>query len=84
MRYVIEEARGSETQEGSLLAYGRRFRAAAFPIGIDTVGFAAEATEGGPDGAGGGPAVAAPAGDAPREADVAAMLRAALRKLSRA
>jgi trehalose 6-phosphate synthase len=44
-RYVIEEARGSETQEGSLLAYGRRFRAAAFPIGIDTVGFAAEAAE---------------------------------------
>ena len=45
---------------------------------------AAETTEGDPDSAGGGPAVAAPAGDAPREADVAAMLRAALRKLSRA
>jgi trehalose 6-phosphate synthase len=41
--YIIDEARGSETQDGSLLAFGRRFRAEAFPIGIDTLGFAAEA-----------------------------------------
>ena len=42
-RYVIDEARGSLTDEGSLLAFGRRFRVAAFPIGIDTLGFAEEA-----------------------------------------
>jgi trehalose 6-phosphate synthase len=38
--YVVEEAGGTELGDGRLTAHGLRTRAAAFPIGIDTAGFA--------------------------------------------
>jgi trehalose 6-phosphate synthase len=41
--YLVGEARGSASPDGWLLAHGRRLRAGAFPIGIDTSRFAAEA-----------------------------------------
>ena len=41
--YVVGEARGSTSADGWLLAHGRRLRAGAFPIGIDTTRFATEA-----------------------------------------
>jgi holliday junction DNA helicase RuvA len=73
-----------EQVRAGLVGLGWQARDAEQAIAAVEADLAAEATEGGPDGAGGGPAVAGAAGDAPREADVAAMLRAALRKLSRA
>jgi holliday junction DNA helicase RuvA len=73
-----------EQVRAGLVGLGWQARDAEQAIAAVEADLAAEATEGGPDGAGIGPAVAGPAGDSPREADVAAMLRAALRKLSRA
>ncbi len=40
VRYVIDEVGGSDNGDGTVTAYGRTVRAEAFPISIDTDGFA--------------------------------------------
>jgi holliday junction DNA helicase RuvA len=72
-----------EQVRAGLVGLGWQARDAEQAIAAVEADLSAEATGGGAaDGAGGG--AAGPAGGAPQEADVAAMLRAALRKLSRA
>ena len=44
-RYVVDEAAGSDHGDGRLTAFGRTVRAQAFPISIDTEGFARMARE---------------------------------------
>ncbi len=74
-----------EQVRAGLVGLGWQARDAEQAIAAVEADLAAEATEGAhADGAGDGAAAAGPAGDAPQEADIAAMLRAALRKLSRA
>jgi trehalose 6-phosphate synthase len=41
VRYVVDEAGGIDNGDGTVTAYGRTVRAEAFPISIDTDGFAA-------------------------------------------
>ncbi len=49
--YIVNEARGETASDGTFTAFGRRGRAGAFPISIDTEGFAraAEHAAGAPD-----------------------------------
>ncbi len=49
--YIVNEARGETASDGTFAAFGRRGRAGAFPISIDTDGFArtAEHAAGAPD-----------------------------------
>ncbi|HZF36184.1 MAG TPA: trehalose-6-phosphate synthase, partial [Candidatus Angelobacter sp.] len=49
--YIVNEARGEMASDGTFTAFGRRGRAGAFPIAIDTDGFAraAEHAAGAPD-----------------------------------